>query len=1098
MRASRLVRSLFVVLMLLDLTVHGSVPVHSEVESPDAAASAAPIDLSHLIPTASGDLVAHFVSPDADTASPIQATAVVVGTVPGAVVSLRVNGHPVASSQLGKLVVNNKTHEAQFFYYGVPLTAGPNTLTAEPVGANDVHGAAVSEVVYGPDDAASIRAESVQHLVADGVTEVPINITATDRYGHAAIPSETVHVAILSGDLAFVDLPQATPAPGPNGLGTPGPDNSPNSRGNHTLDLPLPVGGYLAVRVRPGTVAGNVEMEFRVGNAYKRRSFYVEPLARKPIVNGIVQAGAGSVPEAIDGDGNYDGGGARRGRVALYANGAVGRNSLTVAYESQNRLSPVSSFGSYQDDPNERPYLTYGDASQVVDPYHSDDHLYARIDRGRSSVRWGAFTARAGPADIGGFSQQLSGADATLALGRDGRTTVSGFTARNEQAFVSTYVAISGLASITQALKPNIVVGSEQISVITVDRKTGLQIGAAALLRNVDYTIDYATGVLRFINIPLPYDATFNPNILSLNYEYFGPGVDSRTTGGQMSSALSRDGRTTLLASLVNDAGNGQNLAVAAQSFERAWQNGKFTLSHATTIGVLPSAGTVALSGNTIVPGAGSALSTAFNEHSTHDTLDLGYQATTAGYNDPFGGFSSPGVAAYRANWAHGTPAKGQTVLTYAGAHNMGIGTAGTENDVAVHYVRPVNRVVTMSLGVTHHDQHIASATPAPAASPGVALATTGQTQLEADLAYRGTHRVSASLQELLTVSGSDVGSTQPTQTNAELSYELHKRGRAYIRELWSNQPSSVFANSTTNLGITGTSTHSTQIGIEEAISPVTTVSSQYIVNQTGSGVNVYDALGVDEHFKIGQRLTLSEQVQAANGIGSGAGGFTVETTQLSYAAPGNTVRASVGYQDRSGSGEGSTLNLGLAGHLSPNIGAMAFSQRAYGNGLTAINDRASLAYRPLGDDRFVALFGYTRTNGSSLTGATPDVYSFDGIFRPAAGTELAGRFAMEDDAALGTPIKSLLYAARARQDIGRRNDVGVEIRTLSIPAANGSRTTSAALEAGHTIGNSARAAIGYNVSGSVDSTLLDQPGRKGWYVTFSSLVSRIFGWGRP
>jgi hypothetical protein len=767
-----------------------------------------------------------------------------------------------------------------------------------------------------------------------------------------------------------------------------------------------------------------------------------------------------------------------------------------VAYESQNRLSPVSSFGAAAEDPNARPYLTYGDSSQVITPYHSSDHLFARLDRDRSSISWGEFTAKAGPADIGSYSQQLSGANGTLSLGRSGNVAVSGFTARNDQAFVSTLAPISGLASLTQTLQPNIVVGSEQLSVITLDRKTGLEVSEAALLRNVDYTIDYATGVLRFINIPLPYDANFNPNVLSLRYQYFGPGVRSRTTGGQVDATVSRDGHSKLLASLVNDAGGGANLAIAGQSFARTWQGGSLTVSHATSAGSLPSAGTTLQAGGTPLPGAGSALALAFDQRTAQDAIDLGYRATSAGYNDPFGGFSSPGVAAYRAQWTRGTQVTGQTMVSYSGEHNTGLGAASIENDLEVHHVRPIGRAFTASLGLLHHDQHVAaSATPAPAGA--AALATTGQTQVEADLTYRSTHRIGASLSELLTIGGSDEGSTQPSQTTLEASYEMPKRGRFFVRELWSNAPSATFANSTSNLGIAGASTHSMQIGVEDAVSPATTVSSQYVVNQTGSGLNVYDALGVDEHFRVSQRLSATAQVQAANALGNGAQGFTVGTTQFSYAAPANALRATLGYQMRTGDGAGSTLNLGLAGHISPNLGAMAFVQRAYGNGIDAINDRVSLAYRPLGDDHLISLFGYTRTNGGSLSGSTPDVLSFEELYRPAERTEIAGRFAMMDDAALGTPVKSLLYAVRVRQDIGHRSDIGAEMRTVSVPSATGARTTSFALEAGRTLGASTRVAIGYNVAGSVDPTLLGQPGRKGLYFTVTSILSSVFGWGK-
>ncbi len=1061
--------------------------------APGPSPSPAPVDLAHLEPTVASNLFVRFASPDAGAASPIEASEIVVETTPGAVVKLWADDTPVPASSIGKLVVDRKRNIASFHFYGVHLAPGPNILRAQAFGAHGAVGASATRTVYGPGEASAIAVSVVQRLVADGTTVVPINVTVTDRYGHPAAPSERVRIALLRGDASLVGLPVATPAPGPNPHRSPDVVDSPDSR-NRVLQEPLPVGGYLLVKVLPGTVAGPLEFEVRVGSAYTRRTFYVQPYVRPAFVNGLVSLGAGSVPEAIDGTGTYDGGGARKHRLGLFASGDVLGSLLTLAYESQNRLAPVSSFGSFQEDPNARPYLTYGDASRVDQPYRSNDHLYARVDRGRSSLMWGEYAEQLGPSDLGSYSQLLSGAHAVLGIGA---ATLSGFTARNDQAFVSDLLPLSGLASLTRALEPNIVVGSDQLSVITLDRTTGLQIASTPLVRNVDYTIDYATGIVRFVNIPLPYDANFNPQELSIHYEYQGPGVRSRTTGGDVRLSLSRDAHTTLLASYFNDVQGSANLAVAAQSFERTWQNGGITISHASSNGSLANQANAQSLGGVAVPNAGGALSANLTERNAQDTLALAYQATSAGYDDPFGGFSSPGVSAYRAAWTHGALARGLVSLEYTGERQSGIGPTSTQHDLAARLVRALGRYVTANVGVLHHDQHVnLSATPAP--SSGVpALSSTGQTQAEAGIAYRSPHRLGVTLQERVTLSGSDIGSTQPSQTMAEVDYALSQRGRLFARELWSRAPSATFANTTSNLGISGSSTHAFQAGIDDALSPATTLSSSYIVNQTGNGVNVYDALGLGEHLHLSKRLSGELEVQAAKAIGSGAQGFTLSSAQFAYAAPGNALRASLGYQIRAGGSGGATFNAGLAGHLSPSVGAMGFFTRAYGNGFAAINDRFSLAYRPLGNDRFVGLFGYTRSNGASQSGLASGVYSLDGIYRPTERTELAARVAFKQDSAAGLPVDSLLYAARVRRYLGSRFDLGAEVRTMMVPGAVDARTTSLALEAGATLGSQTRFALGYNLAGSVDPTLTDAPSRRGFYVTVTTLVDRIFGWGK-
>ena len=1063
-------------------------------QPPPAEVQAA--DLSDLTYTATGPLSAAFVSPADGDASPVTATNVVVSTQRGAGVELRAGDAIVDAKHIGKRTVATLSGETRYFFYGVPLAAGQNTLTATPLGANGLRGKPSSIVVYGPAEASTIRAEFGARLVADGRTSAPLNITVVDRFGHASLPAQRVRVAIMSGDAHLVDLPKELQPDAPAVAPSPNIGASPPSQAK-TAELPLPAGAYFALHVAAGTVAGPIEFEIRAGSAYLRKSFYAEPYVRSAYVNGLVSAGAGSVPGGIDGDAVSDNGGSRRARLAIYGSGAVGSSLLTVAYESQNRLSPLSSFGPFVDDPNERPYLTYGDASQISSPYHSNDHLYARIDHGRSSLMWGQYEAHVGPNDVGTYDQLLSGAKAEIALGPHGRGSVTGFTAHNDQAFVSQILSISGLSSLAQPLHSNIVVGSDYFLLVTLDRQTGLAIRETQLLRNVDYTIDYATGILRFINIPLPFDPQFNPQVVSLHYEYQGAGVASQTTGAQVSYQLSNDGHTKLLADYVNDATGTQNFAVAAQSLSRSWDGGSLTVSHANSFGTLPNPAAALQTGGSPVPSGGNAVSATFQERGRDDALDASYQTTTAGYNDPFGGFSSPGTAAYRASWSHGTQSHGLFSVAYSGAVNHGVGADGRESNLSVQLIRTLGKNLTGTIGVTEHRQNVSTA-PQPTSSPAVALATTSQTQISGALDYRLPKRFSLSVSEALTVSGSDVGSTSPSQTAVQIAYDLARRGRLFLRELWSAQPSATFANSTSNLNIGNGSTHSMQIGIEQPLSPATTVNSQYVVNQTGSAVNIYDVTGIDERLRIAKSVTANVTVQAANAVGPNASGFTLFSAALAYAPAGNALRASASYQDRTGSGGGSTLAAGLAGHLSPNLAAAGLVQHAYGNGIRAIDDRLSLAYRPLGNDRFESLFGYTRANGASLAGDASNVLSLEELYRPRDRFELAGRFAYKLDGGGTYAAKTTLWALRARQTIGTGSDVGAEVRTAMVPGAPGARETQLAIEAGKSLGRTARLAVGYNLSGSVDPTLTGTPQRHGLYVTLTSLIDRVFGWGKP
>jgi hypothetical protein len=285
------------------------------------------------------------------------------------------------------------------------------------------------------------------------------------------------------------------------------------------------------------------------------------------------------------------------------------------------------------------------------------------------------------------------------------------------------------------------------------------------------------------------------------------------------------------------------------------------------------------------------------------------------------------------------------------------------------------------------------------------------------------------------------------------------------------------------------------QLGFERALSPATTVSSDYVVNGTGNATNIYSALGVQEKVKLSKYLSGNLLVQSANAMGAGAQGFTVLGGMLHY-ANAHTVQASLAYQTRSGYAGGSTLTSAIAGRLSPSLSIVGVLQRAYSVNARTIDDKLSLAYRPLEGDRFVSLFSYERSNGGFWNGGAASVVSFEELFRPTGRFELGGRFAYKLDGDAYYRARTSLVALRARQSIGTRFDFGAETRIIQVPGVAGARAVDFAAEAGYSQSQT-RFALGYNFSGSADPTLTGKPQRRGVYFTVTTLLDQIFGWGK-
>ncbi|MGZ3540573.1 MAG: hypothetical protein ACXVAF_05215 [Vulcanimicrobiaceae bacterium] len=1043
-------------------------------------------DLTHETYTATGNLTASFVFPARNAISAVVATRVVVDTVSGAGIDLSINGESVPSTRIGRHTSSAKAGLAEFEFFGVVLKPGPNQLVATALGANGSRGEPVAETVFGPGTPAVLKARLQSDLVADGKSTAILDVSALDRWNNPALAGSQIKVAVLRGDVTFAGgiralaVPTAMPSE---------PALSPSAdRGaaGAVFQAQLDAGGHVGVPIVPGLTAGDVVLQISSGDLTATETFYVAPYLRKPFVNGLVSFGAGSVPVAVDGDGQYDSGGARKARAAIFATGQVGKRSLmTLAYESQNPLSPLSSLGPFVDDPNERPYQTFGDSSTRSDDFRSNTRFYARLDSGRTSAMWGRFEATTGDAaGVGAFRELLSGAKVELA-GAGSRERLTAFTARNDVAYVSTSVPVTGLSALAAPLHPDIVVGSDYLNLASIDRRTGAIVAQTPLLRNLDYTIDYATGVLRFINVPLPFDENFNPQVLLVQYQYQGLGAHSQTTGGNLEADFGRTGSTKLKFGYVNDATGASNFSIYSQALSGRLAGGGWSLSHATSNGASPG-----VVGEANPLGThGGAVAFLLNDRIGQNQLDVQYQETGSGYADPFGGISSPGFTNYRVAWSHHAANADTLTFEADGQRNRGFGVDDSQRNVNLLWHKTVTKRLALLLGAQAHAQQNA-----PAVQTVPETSTTTQAQLGFD--WRAGKRLDLNVQRDQTLGGNDAQSTQPAQTSAQLSYAFDNKGKLFVRELLSAAPVTSFAESTGGLTVSNLGARSTQVGFERATSPATTIDTEYLITNTGSGSDIYSALGVQQKFAFGNRLGGNLLVQQANASGAGASAFTVYGASLAYTGT-KDFRAGLSYQSRSGLGGGSTLSGGFTGHMGPNTAVLGTVNQASGSGTKAADDAITLAFRPAENDRLVSLLGYQLHTGTeSFLADRSNVLSFEELFRPWDGFELAGRFATKLDGDGYYAAHTSLFGVRGRQNVGSRFDVGAEIRLLEAVHIPGARATDFAVEAGYQLGSSARIAAGYNFSGSVDPTLTGHPQRKGLYVTFATLVDRIFGWG--
>ena len=1140
--------------------LHGAEP---QASSPPAKYG----DLTHLEFSATGDLPSALVSPHNGGAADGLAAIFDVSTVAGAGVELKVDDAIVAFSHIGKRTVDNKTGETQYFYYGVPLHEGPNRVELTGLGAGGLRGKTVVASVFGPGKPQRIGATVQGSPRADGATPFVLHVTATDRWGNPAAAGTSLRIAIVSGDARFETHPHAPPAdpnapfpaaagPGENGVAmqpelpqpVPAPsgvvaaadgsayDNSslqprPNEADNfrpigdrnattQETDVTIGGGGVANVVVIPGLRAGEVLLRVAYEDVRADARTFISPALRKPMVVGIATAGIGAVPGVPgEADNVPDGLDSRKGRIAIYGVGQVTKSAqATLAYDTADVLDDTSQYGSFTDNPDARPYLTYGDSSLRRDDALSSDHLYARVDQGRSSAMWGEFVAdSAGNNSLGGFQQLVSGAK--LEIGGNNAKLI-GFQARNDIAYARQVFSPTGLANIGSLLNPDIVVGSDTVTLVSLDRHTGAIASQTVLTRNVDYTLDYSSGYLRFLNPPLPFDIYFNPQEILVQYEYGGAGVDAETTGGRAEVSLGASHAIKFGAGYVNDATGSGNLSVFGQDVSGVLPGGSWTVAHLGTHGSGDAATFEDVTLGSAANANGDAYKMSLLTGLGANKVDLGFESTSVGFNNPFGGLSSPGLLDYHADVTRAFGAGGTVTASFQHDQNDIPGYASSQSDASVHVRQPVSKRIVVTAGVDMRSSSAYTAstvtsalsssqqlntvpTPAPSAAaqlyenPGGGVAQ-GQLGFE----YKINERIKLQASRVQNL-GKNADVADPGQTSAELDVDFPKKGRVYVRQLWTDTSTEPFAATTADLTNVSSARSSTAIGVERAVGSATTVDSDYVIDRTASGTDAYAEMGVRERLNIGKNLKGEATLQRAADFGNSSGdansvgAFDLYGVSLAYSIA--RFHATTQYQIRTGSSAGYTLDVAAAGELSPDLSAFVDgNSSSSGAGFNNVDDKATVAYRPSLNDRGVSLVSYERQDGNiSALGTHAEVLSLEELYRPTHLTEVALRYAYKLDGDSYYPARSSLFGIRFDQRITHRIDLAAETRYLEVRDVPGASATGFALEAGYRLGNQMRLAGGYNFAGSPDPNLVTAPTHRGVYGTVTSVIDNVFGWGK-
>lgn len=422
--------------------------------------------------------------------------------IPGGLTpSLFVNGEDLGDQYLGEQILNRRERAAVISWYGVPLEEGTNRVEVK---AKDAFGnereLAATEIIR-PAGAFSLALKTAAStLPADGGrSSVPVQVIVKDANGNLARGTHFVTLENTRGIWREEDLQ---------------PDNP----------------GF-QVRVRNGEALVNLRSTEKTGPIDIKASLddmssstEIEQIApmRPLIATGLIQgretfghtSSNGERPTSLASDAPVEG---TEKRAAAFIKGGIrGDMHLTLAYDSENQLDEEDEI---RRDLNPADYYPIaGDASVRGYDARSASKLYAKLEKDRNSLMWGDYLTDSGGNydDLGRVQRNLTGINAVL---ENDSTRLQLFGAESDYDQVSEEIDGNGTAMLfTLSNRPRR--DSETLELVVRDRNNpGLTLSTRTLRRNVDYSINYFTGDIRFFDVIPSFDDDNNPVVVRANYE---------------------------------------------------------------------------------------------------------------------------------------------------------------------------------------------------------------------------------------------------------------------------------------------------------------------------------------------------------------------------------------------------------------------------------------------------------------------------------------------------------------------------------------------------------------------------------------------------
>jgi uncharacterized repeat protein (TIGR01451 family) len=458
-------------------------------------------------------------------------------------VDLLVNGKPVPVLNFDGA---RKSGDGLFriaVWRGVNIDPGSNKLTAQVRDANGQLVEAIEHEVYfslSPINAQLIKERSL--LVADGVTRPRIAVRLTDRNG-----KPIQHGAV--GDFGLTDpYRPAIEADAQQASQLSGLERAQPVWRVHGDD------GIAYIELEPTTASGTVAISFnfkdgKVDRA-QRIETWLDPGDRPWTVVGFAAGtiGFNKLNDGLEDIAKDDKSINVDGRIALYAKGKVsGKWLMTMAYDSDKKSDETRFAGII--DPR-RYYTVYADRAEQRYDAASIRKLYLKLERPQFYALFGDYQTGIEEPELARYQRSFNGVKAEY---RTDAVSAQVFAADTPYRFRREEIQGNGLSGPYGLAARDILPNSERITLETRDRlRSDRIVDRRALLRNVDYDIDYLAGTLRFREPILSRGSGLDPQFIVAEYEVDGIGQRVNNAGGRF-KWQSPDQKLQIAATAIHD-----------------------------------------------------------------------------------------------------------------------------------------------------------------------------------------------------------------------------------------------------------------------------------------------------------------------------------------------------------------------------------------------------------------------------------------------------------------------------------------------------------------------------------------------------------------